>query len=107
MNNEALLNKILEMNIQGKFFVYYHILRPMWVCEDGGYHHGITGTFFECVMWVIDTFENNNYIPRFLREVTEYLDDWGAPDEDAESICSMYDKNKPAEEYEVYIRRVC
>lgn len=50
MTNEEAINKILEMNIQGKFFVNYHIERPGWIDEDGGFHHGITGTFFECVM---------------------------------------------------------
>lgn len=104
MTNEKAFNKILEMNIQGKFFVNYHIERPGWIDEDGGFHHGITGTFFECVMWVIETFENNNYIPKFLEEVIEFLEYYDAPDTDASSIGTMYDDNEPDEEYYVYIR---
>lgn len=104
MTNEEALNKILEMNIQGKFFVNYHIERPGWIDEDGGFHHGITGTFFECVMWVIETFENNNYIPNFLEEVIEFLEYFGAPDKYASYIGIMYDDNEPGEEYYVYIR---
>lgn len=104
MTNEEALNKILEMNIQGKFFVNYNIKRPGWVDEDGGFHHGITGTFFECVMWVIETFENNNYIPKFLEEVIEFLEYYGAPDTDASYIGTMCDDNEPDEEYYVYIR---
>lgn len=106
MTNEEQLNKILERNIQGKFFVNFRTLRPGWVDEDGGYCHGITGTFFECVMWVIDYFHNNKYISGFLKEVIEYLDECGTPDKDADSIGSMYDADEPGEEYEVYIRRV-
>ena len=104
MTNEEALNKILEMNIQGKFFVNYHIERPGLIDEDGGFHHGITGTFFECVMLVIETFENNNYIPKFLEEVIEFLEYYDAPDTDASSIGTMYDDNEPDEEYYVYIR---
>ena len=100
------LNNILEMNIQGKFFVNFRTLRPGWVDEDGGYCHGITGTFFECVMWVIDYFDNNNYIPGFIDSVITYLNDWGVPDKDASYIGTMWDDNEPDEEYYVYIRKV-
>ena len=100
------LNNILEMNIQGKFFVNFRTLRPGWVDEDGGYCHGITGTFFECVMWVIDYFDNNNYVPRFLENVIEYLNDCGIPDNDAGYISTMFDDNEPMEEYYVYIRSI-
>lgn len=108
MNNEKqvqTLKNIFEMNIPGTFFVNYHIERPGWIDEDGGFHHGITGTFFECVMWVIETFENNHYIPKFLEEVIEFIESSGAPDTEAPYIGTMYDDNEPGEEYYVYIRR--
>lgn len=53
---------------------------------------------------MIETFENNNYIPKFLEEIIEFLEYYGAPDTDASSIGTMYDDNEPDEEYYVYIR---
>lgn len=100
---QELLNNILEMNIQGRFYANYHTLR----LEDVGYHHhqGITGTFSDCVIWIIECFKNNNYVPELLEDMLAYLDEWGVPNENVTYIGFINEDGEPDEEYYVYIRK--
>lgn len=104
-NVELLLNHILNMNIKDKCRVSYKNYHTFFD-SDGGFCHGPTGTFFECLMWIMESFPNNRYMERFLKEVVNCLENKGVPKNNDNYIGCLLDNEYPGEEYYAYIWKV-
>ena len=104
MTNEIqeLLNKILDLNIQERCnisYATYHVFFDTHV----GLCHGPTGTIFECLMWLIESFPDPKHMEAFLEEVLEYLECWGIPKDNDNYVACITDDDEPGEEFRVYI----